>query len=154
MKKHKLSIVAAEQKKLQDISITDGQLIFVKDKGRIVLDLNGKRTFYNKINILETDEEREDYETDSTCFCFVKKTGILWFYDNQWVQVTGKEQCNLFKSYVLPSKGKDNELYVNMAERNISVWNTSSNEYVKVGETVEVISKDYIKNLFRQKGEE
>jgi hypothetical protein len=70
------------------------------------------------------------------------------------VQVTGKEQCNLVKSYVLPSKGKDNELYVNMAERNISVWNTSSNEYVKVGETVEVISKDYIKNLFRQKGEE
>ena len=70
------------------------------------------------------------------------------------MQVTGKEQGNLVKSYVLPSKGKDNELYVNMAERNISVWNTSSNEYVKVGETVEVISKDYIKNLFRQKGEE
>ena len=56
--------------------------------------------------------------------------------------------------HVLPSKGKDNELYVNMAERNISVWNTSSNEYVKVGETVEVISKDYIKNLFRQEGGE
>jgi hypothetical protein len=73
MEKHKLSIVATEQKKLQDISITDGQLIFVKDKGRIVLDLNGKRTFYNKINILETDEEREDYETDSTRFFFFKK---------------------------------------------------------------------------------
>ena len=57
--KHLLSIIGTELNKLQDIAIKNGQLIFLKDKGRIVFDLNDRRTFYDSISILETEEENE-----------------------------------------------------------------------------------------------
>lgn len=50
--KHLLSIIGTELNKLQDIAIKNGQLIFLKDKGRIVFDLNDRRTFYDSISIL------------------------------------------------------------------------------------------------------
>ena len=42
-----LSVCATTGERVKELTIKDGQLIFVQDKHRIALDFNGKRTFYN-----------------------------------------------------------------------------------------------------------
>lgn len=113
--KHLLSIIGTELNKLQDIAIKNGQLIFLKDKGRIVFDLNDRRTFY----------------------------------DNEWVQLTGKEQCQIVKKYVLPSEGTDDSLYINMSEKNIFVWDEENRQYVLVGEAINSVSNEDINKMFK-----
>ena len=46
-----ISVIGTVASRLPDLSIKDGQLIFVKDKKKIALDLGGKRTFYNDIEV-------------------------------------------------------------------------------------------------------
>ena len=53
-----LSVCATVGSKLSDLTIKDGQLIFVRDKHKIALDFGGKRTFYNQIEELATEGAR------------------------------------------------------------------------------------------------
>ena len=46
-----LSVCATTASKVKDLTIKDGQLVFVHDTGKIALDFNGKRVFYNQIII-------------------------------------------------------------------------------------------------------
>ena len=57
-KQYLLSMIVTTSEKVKDIIIKDGQLIFVRDKRRIALDLHGNRKFYNDIRNLETEQER------------------------------------------------------------------------------------------------
>ena len=45
--------------KLENLSISDGQLIFIHDTREIYLDVNGERTTYSQIITLVDDEQRE-----------------------------------------------------------------------------------------------
>lgn len=84
-----LSVCATVGSKLSDLVIKDGQLIFVKDKHKIALDLNGKRTFYNQIEELATEDVRIAMLAPvKGAFYFVLDTGILWTYQTDWVQIT------------------------------------------------------------------
>lgn len=84
-----LSIRATVGSKLPDLVIEDGQLIFVQDKHKIALDFGGKRTFYNQIEELATDNTRTAILAPiKGAFYFVLDTGILWTYQNDWVQIT------------------------------------------------------------------
>ena len=74
--KHLLSIIGTELNKLQDIAIKNGQLIFLKDKGRIVFDLNDRRTFYDSISILETEEERKSLQAVIRMLLLCKKNRV------------------------------------------------------------------------------
>ena len=47
--KQMMSIIATTSERISDLVIKNGQLIFIHDMGRIALDYNGKRTFYNQI---------------------------------------------------------------------------------------------------------
>ena len=53
-----LSAVATSGSRISNLSIKDGQLVFVQDLHRIALDFDGKRVFYNQIIELQTDEDR------------------------------------------------------------------------------------------------
>lgn len=84
-----LSVCATVGSKLSDLVIKDGQLIFVQDKHKIALDFNGKRTFYNQIEELATDDVRIAMLAPvKGAFYFVLDTGILWTYQTDWVQIT------------------------------------------------------------------
>lgn len=84
-----LSVCATVGSKLSDLVIKDGQLIFVQDKHKIALDFNGKRTFYNQIEELATEDARTAMLAPlKGAFYFVLDTGILWTYQNDWVQIT------------------------------------------------------------------
>ena len=51
-----MSVVVTTSERLSSLLIQNGQLVFVKDKRRIAFDWNDKRTFYNQITELESDD--------------------------------------------------------------------------------------------------
>ena len=54
-----LSVIGTVKSRLPDLAIKNGQLIFVQDSPTIALDFNGKRTFYNEIITISTEEPQE-----------------------------------------------------------------------------------------------
>ena len=75
-----LKVIATTSDRVQDLSVDNGQLIFLKDVGRIAFDFNDIRVFYNQIVELETDAERLSLEAPLSGYYFVISTGILWYY--------------------------------------------------------------------------
>ena len=57
-----LSVIATTSKRLSDLLIQDGQMIFIQDRNRIALDWGGKRKFYNSIEVLEAETQRKALE--------------------------------------------------------------------------------------------
>lgn len=150
MEKNILSIIGTVGSKVSDIAIKNGQLIFVQDKRRIALDLNGKRTFYSDIITIETEEERQSILAPiSGCFYFVIDTAVLWFYQDKWTQLTTPPNEILFIGIELPDLGSKNTLYVNTSNKNISVWDDAEKKYEIVANATEEISEDEISSLFQ-----
>ena len=85
-----LSVVETTASRLPDLSIKNGQLIFVKDSQKIALDIDGKRIFYNQTVVLQTETERTSLLAPITgLFYFVIETAILWTYQTEgWIQIT------------------------------------------------------------------
>lgn len=146
-----ISLMSTNSEKLSDLSIKNGQIIFVKDKAKVALDLNDKRTFYNDITILDDDESRECLlEPFNERFYFVVSTGVLWFYKETWIQVTDKPKEFISFETDLPELGDTDRLYINKQNKNISVWDDESSSYLCVGETTDSISNQDIDKIFRK----
>ena len=136
-----ISVIGTVASRLPDLSIKDGQLIFVKDKKKIALDLGGKRTFYNEIEVFESDQDRQDLSAPvNGCFYFVIKTAVLWFYQDKWIQLTTPPEQILFIGTELPELGVENKLYVNKEQKNIKIWDDTLKAFVIVGEAIRGIS--------------
>lgn len=146
-----LSIVATTSERISDLVIRNGQLIFIHDVGRLALDYNGKRTFYNQIIELETEYERNNLESPiNGKFYFIIETAVLWRYFNGWKQITTAPEDIVFIGEELPDLGKPNTLYVNKKENeeNISVWDEASDSYKIVADKTQSIDISDIVNLF------
>lgn len=84
-----LSAIATVNSKLSGLEVKDGQLIFVQDKNTIALDFGGKRRFYKQIEELLTEDSRASLLAPVTGqYYFVVETGVMWTYQNGWVQIT------------------------------------------------------------------
>ena len=129
-----LSVCATVGSRLPDLVITDGQLIFVQDKHRIALDYGGKRVFYNQIMELETEQARKSLLAPVTgSFYFVIKTAVLWSYqESGWVQITTPPQEVVFIGAELPELGSSKTLYVDKENKEISIWDDSTSQYIVV----------------------
>ena len=144
-----MSFLTTTASRLPDLTIKDGQLIFIKDKQRIALDLNGKRTFYNQIITLQTDEERQSLLAPiSELYYFVIETAVLWTYQSAWIQVTTKPDEIIYIGDNLPESDTGHKLYVNKSDKNISIWNDVENSFSIVSDCTKSISSDEINNLF------
>ena len=97
--------------KLENLSISDGQLIFIHDTREIYLDVNGERTTYSQIITLVDDEQRESL-IPVPGFYFVSSTNILWRYSDQWIQLIGSPQEVVIFTEQLPDTGVENTLYI------------------------------------------
>ena len=146
-----LSVCATVGSRLPDLVIKDGQLIFVQDKHKIALDYKGKRVFYNQIEELATDEERTALLAPVTgYFYFVISTAVLWTYRDGWVQITTPPKEVVFIGTELPELGAEKTLYVDVTNKEISVWDTSTSAYVVVADkTLEMTAED-INALFQK----
>lgn len=145
-----LSLIATSSSKIRDLVIKDGQLIFIQDLGRIAFDFKGKRVFYNQIVELQTEMERIAIDSPLSGYYFVIDTAVLWFYQDGWMQITEKPKEIVSIGVELPELGqaKDNVLYVNKAEREIAVFDSTFNEYVIVSDYTNEVSYEDIAELF------
>ena len=147
----KITVIGTVASRLQKLPIRDGQIIFVKDKKKVALDVDGKRTFYNEIITLDTDKQRQDLLAPiNGCFYFVINTAVLWFYNDTWIRVTNPPQEVIFIGTTLPELGKTDVLYVDTtAEKEcLSVWNDDTNSYVVVADKTHSMSIEYVSKLF------
>lgn len=144
-----MSVIATTASRLPDLSIKNGQLIFVQDKQKIALDFNDKRKFYNQVVVLQTEQERTSLLAPvAELFYFVVDTAVLWTYQSSWIQVTTSPQDIVFIGVTLPELGSANTLYVDTTNKHISVWDTNTSSYVNVSETTESITDEDILSLF------
>lgn len=147
-----MAIIATTSGKLKDLTIKDGQLIFIHDVGRIALDFKGKRTFYNQIVELESELERLSLESPvNGKYYFVIETAVLWRYQDGWVQISGSvSDSTVWIGDALPELGKPKMLYVDKAKKELSVWNDDRSDYTVVADKTDIVSiaDDDIDGLF------
>lgn len=144
-----LSVCATVGSKLSDLTIVDGQLTFVRDKHKIALDFGGKRTFYNQIEELATEQARTTMLAPVTgLFYFVIETAVLWTYQNGWVQITTPPKEIVFFGTELPELGVTKTLYVDINKKEISVWNNETAGYMVVADKTIEMTADDVNALF------
>lgn len=144
-----LSLCATTSSRLSELTIKNGQLIFVQDLQRIAMDFNGKRKFYNQIEELQTDAERASMESPvNGLFYFVIETAVLWRYYNEWIQITTTPDEIVFIGTELPELGQPQTLYVDKEDREISVWDEETEKYIPVSNYTDSINSDEVVALF------
>lgn len=151
-----LTVIATTSSRVKELPIANGQLIFCQDKGRIAFDFNDKRKFYNQITEIDTEYERLALSEPDFGYYFVIETAVLWYYGEEWVQITDAPEPEnvMFIGVELPELGqaKTGVLYVNKAEKEISVWDEDTQMYITVADATESvidsIEPDYINSLF------
>ena len=143
-----MSLIATSSSKIKDLTIKDGQLIFIQDLGRIAFDFKGKRVFYNQIVELDTEAERLNLESPLPGYYFVIDKAVLWFYQEEWIQITETPQEVIFIGVELPELGHANTLYIDKDDREISIWDEETDSYIVVSNYTEEVSNEDIENLF------
>ena len=132
MAQNAFTIVATTSDRVEDLVIKNGQLVFIQDKGRIAFDFKDKRVFYNQITELDTELDRSSLSAPTSGYYFVLETAVLWCYKNGWIQITTSPEDIVFVGVELPELGQEKTLYVNKIDKEISVWDDTTNEYVVV----------------------
>ena len=145
-----LSLVATSSSRIRDLTIKDGQLIFLQDVGRIAFDYKSKRVFYNQIVELNTEAERLAIDSPLSGYYFVIDSACLWFYKNEWIQITEKPDDIVFIGVELPELGQQNKIYVNTTEGNecISVWDDETDDYKVVADKTQSVTSEEVMALF------
>ena len=138
------TIVATTSDRVKDLVIKNGQMIFIRDKGRIAFDFKDKRVFYNQITELETEYERTSLSAPVNGYYFIIETAVLWFYQNEWIQITTPPEDIVFIGVELPELGQSKTLYVDKTNKEISVWDETNNEYVVVADKSDAVEVDSI----------
>lgn len=145
-----LSLCVTVASRLANLTIKDGQLIFVKDKQRLAFDYDGKRKFYNQIEELNSEAERQALLAPvSGLYYFVIDTATLWRYQDEWTQITAQpEDIVYIGTDTMPELGNTKTLYVNKSNKVISVWDDETNTYVVVSDLTTEVTDEDIENLF------
>ena len=109
-----MKIIYTTSNRLDDLSIENGQIIFVVDTRTIYMDMKDKRTSYSTIYVFETEEERLQMENPEKGFYFVEETHVVWRYKTQWIQLTQSGLNPLVFGEELtsfPEQGEEGKLY-------------------------------------------
>lgn len=134
-------IIATTSDRLKDLTIKDGQLVFVYDKGRLVMDYKGERVFYNQIIELAKDVDRTSIERPiDGKYYFVIETACLWYYSEKWIKVTSTGDDTVFICDELPELGSAGKVYVDKTNKAISIWDDMTSEYVVVADKTNIVN--------------
>lgn len=126
-----IKFIATTSDKISSIELKIGQIIFSTDDRVIYLDTD-KRTSFQNILTIATEEERNSLTSPVNGFYYVEESTVLWRYaNNTWQQLTGKAQEKeviFLPRAEFPAEGTENILYVD--EEKIYQWKSSTGEYV------------------------
>ena len=92
--------------------------------------------------------ERTSLDSPLSGYYFVINTGILWFYKDEWIQITEQPKEVIFIGVELPELGQAEKLYVDTDDREISVWIEDAKKYITVSNYTAEVTDDDIDNLF------
>lgn len=147
-----MSLIATSSSRVRDLAIKDGQLIFLRNVGRIALDYKGERVFYNQIVELQTEAERLTLASPLNGYYFCIDSACLWFYQDGWIQITDKPQDIIFigDEVDFPQLGQMNKLYIASTDgsEHISIWDENSDVYKVVADKTQEVSDEDILSLF------
>ena len=146
--KNIMSLIATTSSRIRDLVIKDGQLIFIQDLGRIAFDFKGTRVFYNQIVELATEVDRLALDSPLSGYYFVIDSACLWFYQDRWVQITDKPEEVIFIGVDLPELGQKNKVYIDKDDKEISIWDEETNQYIVVSNYTREVTDEEIENLF------
>lgn len=129
-----VKFISTTEKKLADLEILNGQLIFVEDTRRVYMDLHNQRTQYNNIIYLSTENQRLSMSTPVAAFYFCYETNIVWRYDDtiqEWIQITGKPQQSVvfLDEEDFPAKGNPSCIYIS----GVDIYRWRDGEYQIIG---------------------
>ena len=142
------TVIATTSNRVAELPIKNGQLVFLHDIGRIAFDFKDKRTFYNQIIELDSEYERTSLSNPSSGYYFIIETATLWSYQDKWIQITTPPEDVVFIGDELPMLGKAQTLYVDKDDKQISVWDEATKEYVVVSDCTNEITEADIEGLF------
>lgn len=131
-----LKVISTTDSKLNSLKLNNGQLIFVHDKHQIYMDMNNKRTLYEQIVTINTEQERQGLLAPIDGFYFVLDTAILWRYSQKWIQITSQPaQCILYEDSYLkfPTIGNENQIYIDTSENATYRWDDVDLKYYCIG---------------------
>lgn len=131
-----LKVISTNDSQLSKLPIKNGQLIFAHDKQQIYLDVQNKRTCYEQIVTLNTEEQRTSLLAPIDGFYFIMETAILWRYSDDWIQITSQpaKQIVLEDSYLkFPVVGNENQIYIDTTENATYHWDEQSVKYYCIG---------------------
>lgn len=134
-----LKVIATSSSRIRDLVIKDGQLIFLQDLGRIAFDFKGQRVFYNQIAELDTEAERQSLESPLSGYYFVIGSAVLWYYGDDWIQITEKPEEVIYIDVELPELGQEGKLYVDKDDCEISIWDEDTQSYIVVADKTESV---------------
>ena len=145
------TVVATTSDRVKDLGIKNGQIVYINgDNPRIAFDFNNKRTFYNQIFELETEQERETLSDPvNGKYYFIIEKAVLWRYFNGWTKITQNPDEILFVGDGnFPELGQPKTIYVNKKDGNesISIWDEE--KYRIVADRTYSISVDEIEAMF------
>lgn len=142
-------LCATTSDNLKDLSIKDGQLIFIQDIETIAFDWRGKRKYYNQIAELDTEFDRENLANPvNGKYYFVIGSCVLWRYCNGWTPITSKPDEVVQIGIELPQLGKEGTLYVQKEDREILVWDKEEETYIPVANYTGTMSADEVHAFF------
>ena len=131
-----MKAISTVDSKLSTLEQKDGQLIFCKDTRRILLDLNGVRTAYEEITIIDTESQRTEMLAPVEAFYFVMDTHILWRYSGEWIQITSQPATVVYisETYLeFPSVGDSHQIYIDIGNNAIYRWDDTAIKYFCIG---------------------
>lgn len=80
-----MKLIYTTSKKINELAIADGQLIFCPDDNIIALDMKSQRFTYKTIKTFETDADRVNAAFAAPGFYYVEETNIIWRLTNSKV---------------------------------------------------------------------
>lgn len=130
-----VKFITTQESKLDQLEVSNGQLIFVKDSHKILLDSQGTRTEYSSsFLMLSFDSSRESMVYPLETFYFVLETNILWRYDSYegWIQITQppQQQIVFLDEEDFPLLGSAKTLYIS----GLDMYRWRNGGYEKMGQ--------------------
>lgn len=127
-----MKLVYTTSKKINELAIADGQIIFCPDDNIIALDMKNQRFTYKTIKTFETDAERVNAVFAAPGFYYVEETNIIWRLTNSkvWRQVTPTQVSPIIygeTEEVFPTIGEEGMLY--HTDKGIYNWKPQLNTY-------------------------
>ena len=130
-----MKLIYTTASKLNELPVSDGQIIYAPDDNTICLDMRSQRFTYKTIRTFNTDAERLMAASASAGFYYVEETNIIWrkTLNGAWRQITPSNLEPVFcggSTDAFPQTGMEGVLYY--TKEGIYGWDSETNKYILI----------------------